>query len=430
MDWIPLNIFQKVTRHWDSMHPYNAAQVMRLAAPVDRDRLARTWRETLADLGMGRIELRGQSYRWEPRQDGSPDAPLIDLPAGVSIDRWMTDELNHRFDEDSNQPFRAFVVEDGDSVLAGVVYHHWIADSFSIRMLLREWFYRAYAPELARRRPFLMPKTGYWGHFGPGKTGWSMGSSILSMIRWGTRFGKARRIDARRFAKFDTHFSSHRAPDGLIDEVAAAARRAGVTVNDVFLASMALVCHELVPLDKTPWRRDLVLGTIVDLRPGGPKSLAETFGLFLGFTSVFCKPEEFGDWKRLLSQIHHQIGVQKATHAADASMMRMVGSLGVIKLMKHESLLELYRKRFGMTAGISNVNLNRDWVARYHPQPLLEYLRVSPVGPLMPLVFTPTTLGTSLNVGLTCRSSVIPPEQAGALGARFIEHLSEFAKTC
>jgi hypothetical protein len=75
------------------------------------------------------------------------------------------------------------------------------------------------------------------------------------------------------------------------------------------------------------------------------------------------------------------------------------------------------------------VNLNRDWPARFHPDPLMQYIRVSPAGPMMPVVFTPTTLGNTLNIGLTCRRSVIPPAAAPTLAAAMIRQLQQFARS-
>ena len=57
--------------------------------------------------------------------------------------------------------------------------------------------------------------------------------------------------------------------------------------------------------------------------------------------------------------------------------------------------------------GTSNVNLSNTWAAEYHPAPLLEYLRVSPTGPMMPLVFSTTTLARKLNLCLTRRTSIV-----------------------
>jgi hypothetical protein len=48
---------------------------------------------------------------------------------------------------------------------------------------------------------------------------------------------------------------------------------------------------------------------------------------------------------------------------------------------------------------------------------------------MMPLVFTPTTLGHRLNFGLTCRTSIIPPDRAAGISRMFIDRLDEFART-
>jgi hypothetical protein len=71
--------------------------------------------------------------------------------------------------------------------------------------------------------------------------------------------------------------------------------------------------------------------------------------------------------------------------------------------------------------------MNRDWPAKYHPWPVLDYVRVSPCGPMMPLVFTPTTLGKQLNFGLTCRGAALAPAEANELAGMFINRLEWFA---
>ena len=102
-------------------------------------------------------------------------------------------------------------------------------------------------------------------------------------------------------------------------------------------------------------------------------------------------------------------------------MMRMAGGLAFHRFFgdKTKDLVNFYRKRFPLCAGISNVNLNDSWVGKYHPSPLLEYIRVSPTGPMMPVVFTPTTLGDQLHFGLSTRDSIVAPENAQALADLF-----------
>jgi hypothetical protein len=430
MEWTGLNVFQRLTRHWDSLHPYNAAQAMKLAGPADRKRLASSWHATITAMGLGNVRVDGARFRYHELDDASR-AHLLDVPAGISFEQLMSIELNRRFDDTSELPFRAFAVDAGGDHYLGIVYHHWVADSFSIRLLLREWFLRMYDQPAARRGPLHIADEGYWRLFGPEQANWSIGSGALGIARWGARFRHARRIEPKGFGDFRVNFTLHHAPSGLIQSIVPAARRLGVTVNDLFLAAMAQVCDELVPLQRSPRRPDLALGTIVDLRSRARTRMDDVFGLFLGFTSIFCRPGELKDVRRLLRCVNQQNAMQKQSAAAEASMMRMLAGLVVARMFGQKRLLEFYRKRLALAGGISNVNLNRDWPAKYYssrPRLLLDYVRVSPCGPMMPVVFTPTTIGDSLNFGLTCRDSVVPPSLSPQLAGRFIERLQELAQ--
>jgi hypothetical protein len=427
MAWLKLNVFQKVARHWDSLHAYNAAQMMTLSGRPDRQRLADAWRETIAELGLGRVHIDGNRYRWEPADGNGDRIELIGTDPSLSVDRLMSHQLNCTFDESNEMPFRAFVVEQPHSYFAGVVYHHWIADSFSIRVLLREWFMRVFDPGRARRRPLRMADRGYWRLFGPERAGWRLGEAAIKMVRWSARCRWTRRVDPQGQKNLSTHFSLHRAPDGLVESLILSARRHGVTVNDLFMAAMARVCDRLVPVKRTPRRPDLSLGSVVDLRRRRRALADDTFGLFLGFTGVFVRPKELADDRLLLRCISRQNARVKQSREAESSMLHMVAGLVMARLFSTEGLMEYYRKRAATAAGISNVNLNRDWPGTYHPMPLQEYIRVSPVGPLVPVVFTPTTLGRQLNFGLTCRESVIAQEHAPALADLFLRQLQQFA---
>ncbi len=422
-----LNVFQKLTLHWDALHPYNAAQAMKLRGSPDRARLTQLWLETLQELGLGRAAPVGGWCEWESA-DRSPElAKLLDVAPGVGFSDLMTQQLNRRFDNQTELPFRAFVVEESDGYFAGIVYHHWVADSYSIRMLLREWFLRLHCPPRARRTTLNAARDGYWRLFGPSQSDWGPIRAFLEMSRWAARFRRAMRMDAKHFRDFSVNFQLHSAPPGMIDAVSRTARRKKVKVNDVFLAAMAEATARIAPIRKTPARMDLALGTIVDLRPAAKKNLAATFGLYLGFTSVFCRAEDLRAFEPLLARIAQQNAMQKRTHSAESSMARMLAGLIAAKRLSRPRLLEFYRKRLALAAGISNVNVTRDWPGEFYPDVLMDYVRVSPAGPMMPIVFTPTTLGDSFNFGLTCRASAIDAPQASRLAQGFQQSLERFA---
>ena len=96
-------------------------------------------------------------------------------------------------------------------------------------------------------------------------------------------------------------------------------------------------------------------------------------------------------------------------------------------LLTPQQRTDFYRKWMPLAAGISNINLNLSWAAAYHPAPLLDYLRVTPTGPMLPLVFTTTTIGRKFHVALTRRSALVDDRSAALLISTFLRQLTETA---
>ncbi len=74
-------------------------------------------------------------------------------------------------------------------------------------------------------------------------------------------------------------------------------------------------------------------------------------------------------------------------------------------------------------AGVSNVNLNHTWAA-HHPELVVRYRRISPTGPLAPVVFSVTTLGDDLQLSLTYRGALLTRDQAQELADAFLVELA------
>jgi hypothetical protein len=399
-----LNFFQRLILQWDKLHPYNAAQVLKLAGPAQAAALIESWQQTLSAMLPG---LNGTVQAVPPEQE---------------LSDFTSQEMNRPFDRTA--AFRAFILDRGDHHYAGIVYHHWAADSVSIRTLLREWFLRVYHPDRARREPLRRARGS---PFGADRANWSVGSGLLSSLRWAARNRRVARVEHKGYADFSCRFALHEVGAGLVAPLLAYARRNNATLNDLFLAVAAEVCDRFVPVKKSSRRPDLALGTIVDLRPYSGEDLSETFGLFLGFTSTICRPEELANFPRLLQSIAGQSQFDKRVRVPLFSPLRMIAGLAAGKVYSRKKVIEFYRKRLPLAGGISNVNLNRSWPVEFHPDPLLDYIRVSPTGPMMPLVFTPTTLGDRLNLGFTYRPSLISAEKAAEMAGYFTQRLRALA---
>jgi hypothetical protein len=81
-------------------------------------------------------------------------------------------------------------------------------------------------------------------------------------------------------------------------------------------------------------------------------------------------------------------------------------ALLALGLVGRKRAMEFFRRRMPFSAGLSNVDLSRTWVTQ-HPQLITGYYRVSPAGPALPLVITPTTVGQQFTISLTWRKSVL-----------------------
>jgi hypothetical protein len=422
------NIFQRLARQWDQWHPYNGAQVIKVSGQADLAASRSAWIESLDALNLGALCISENSYHYRCLNGEAITHGVVRCPDGTKLDSWISDEMNRSFEAFGGVPFRPFVLQEAGHFWMGICYQHWVADSASIRMLMREWFVRQFDPPAAAKRPVRLHAGGYLSLFGPHRDGYGAAEALVSSVRWHCQFRRIRRIEDRaKFQDMSQRFVLFNTPEGLIDRICVVARQAGATVNDIFLAAIAQVCDQHVPVRRKLRRRDLAVGTIVDLRPSADQATNDVFDLLLGFTSICARAKHLGDWDALLASVARQTRHQKLGGLPMASCIRMLFGLMAGKCLCRNSMIELYRKRVSLAGANSNVNLNRCWPAKYHGDGLLDYIRVAPTGPMTPLVFTTTTLGKGLSVGLTYRPAIISAENASLLGETFIDRLREAA---
>jgi hypothetical protein len=429
MQFVPYNAFQKVMRLWDEVHPYNAAQIMKLEGAADYARINQQWRQTLSTLGIGRIVMNGTCYAhcaW----NGEPGQKFIDVAQPTcGLEDYLTTEINRPFVGPEYCPFRSFVLQENDAHYVGVIYHHWPADSGSIKTVLREWFRSMYDPAQRRRTPLTVPEKGYWHFFGPHRAGWVLSDGVFSLLRHRTRFSRVRQCPIRDDDDFTVHISVHPQPDGMAERLLASARSIGCTVNDLFLAAMAETMHRHGVNPQTGDRDELALGTIVDLRMLAKEDMDDLFGMFLGFTNTIVRRQDLDDWPRLLKRISNQSAFQKRTRASQASVLRMIGGLAEAHFLPARKWIDLYRRRMPMAAGISNINMNRHWTAEYCPSPIIEYIRIAPTSALLPITFGTTTTGKKMNITLTRQTCFFDDSAAQGILESFVKRLETVAPT-
>ncbi len=275
-------------------------------------------------------------------------------------------------------------------------------------------------------RALEVPKGGLWRYFGPGRTGWNLSGGAMGMWRGMRQFKTARRLEVVN-EDHSVVCSLHRLPDGVVEGLVTAARRRGATLNDFFMAALARACdaHGAEPRRSG---RDLAMGTIADLRALSRETLENTFGLFLGFTEVVIRAEDLKDREKVVSAVAAHNARLKEKKAAAASILRMGMGFMQGRFLSQKRLTSFYRNYMPLFGGVSNVNMNRSWPAKYHPGVVLDYIRVAPTGPMVPVVIAVTTIGKRCTFMLTRRASVVDEESGKKLAGMFVEELTALGK--
>ena len=427
MNDVGLNLFQRIVRTWDAVHPYNAAQVVRVEGRIDPAAATDTWAAALRGMGLGRVRVTEKSFRHEILNGEMERFPVRKVPAHLTLEDVLSEELNRPFDDPDEPPFRPFMLQEDGSYWFGVAYQHWVADSVSVRMLLGEWFARQYDPSALRGRAARMSREGYWELFGARAGKFRLEERALALFRSHMRHRWVRKVRTLGPKDYPVRVALYPRAATAVAPLLAYAREHGAKVHDVLLAAVAEACDRFVPLQSRGKRRDLAVGSIVDLRRQAPADLHNTFGLFLGFSDIVCRPHDLKAWDRLVRCVAAQNRAHKARGVPQASLLWMAAALAVSPLVSSKELYKFYRKELPMAGGLSNVNLNESWAVRYYPSPLLDYVRVSPTGPLVPLVFSTSTLGERLTFAMTYRDALLGPDVANEMGMQFARRLTSLA---
>lgn len=419
MNGTPLNIFQKTQRLWDTLHPYNAAQLATLSGVQPAVVIEEAFNRAIRGLRLGIFNCEKSRYRVDqgPRVSlSTTDEPLEPL---------LTRMMNARFDAQRSFPFRPFIQQSGETQTIGLIYQHWVADSVSIRLLMHAWI-RSIHDKACDIRPIQLPRGGMWHYFAAPSVGWSVVGQLSSLAGFASRMKRMRRIEGRADSQ-EVAVVVRELPAGLILRIRRGARARGATVGDLFTAAAAEALAKHGANTATPRRPGLAMGTIVDTRARARSVSPRIFGLFLGFTMTAFNGPDAELFDRLLARAVKQRKSDARRHAAEASQLNMAIGYFLAHRMRPHNLLEFYRKRFPLAGGLSSVNLGSEWSQELHPAPVALYHRVSPTGPLMPIVFTPTTLGNQLSLCCTYRTALLTPNQIECVIAQFIQRLIQFA---
>ncbi|RJQ44502.1 MAG: hypothetical protein C4538_10120 [Nitrospiraceae bacterium] len=424
-----LNIFQRTVLLWNEMHPYNAVHVVRISRPLNTEKLKAVIDHILERHGLVNLVIDPARKRYDYR--GGSSGIEIELAPGNEHGGGLESEIQKQLNlpfatTGSINPFRFFVISEGDGFYLGLVYFHMIAGADSIITLMKEIMH-AYSGEKITEPhlPFdLYPKVYRK----------LMPLSCRYLARWIATFGEhishMRRSCRPKYHDMDytgTGFASLYLSPQQCHTVIRMARIWGVTVNDLFLA---LLLKSLAPMGSKRFRSiergHISVASIVNIR----KDLsvdAGVFGIFLSYFNVTHPVPEGISIEQLAKDVHTQTEKIKKYRLFLRTVFEMWAAFILVSGIFRKRKKSFYAKYNPIWGGITNVNLNAIWPSSGGEAPVY-YLRAVSTGHATPLVFSFTTLHDKIFIGVSYRRTVFSEESMGKIFSDFSECISALAE--
>jgi hypothetical protein len=196
-------------------------------------------------------------------------------------------------------------------------------------------------------------------------------------------------------------------------------KRWGVTVNDLFLAAMLKTLSPCAEgRHRARRRKSISVASVANIRKDLGIPAEGVFGLFVGFLRVTHDvPPALG-----IRQIAMEVNCQTAEVKARRLYLGAPLELGISRLarglLSQEGQRRFYGKYFPLWGGLTNVNLNSLWDEAGKGAPF-GYVRAVSTGPVCPVVFSVTTVGSKVSCAVSYRRSAFSAGDIVDMVSRF-----------
>ena len=408
---------------WDALHPYNAIHVVRIPRAFDAVRLQNALQATLQTLGLTGLVMDRRTGAYEYRGGPARCEITTIAPGAPALEEEITRQLNTPFAPAALfNPFRFFVAPEADAFRLGLVYFHAVADAESIVRLVQAIV---------------------GGHSGgsaaaPGTLELHPRPANLLLRQPGLLARKLLALPAQLRDMKQSFRPSHRGRYDLISgftlfalspEQWRALRAVGkswdVTVNDLFLAVLLKSFSVLAVLrTSTSRRQKLSVGCVVNAREDLGVDGARTFGVQLGSFIVSHEVPPAISLRELAADVHCRTQRVKQDRLYLAAALEMVLAGAVLGWFAPERRKLAYHKNYPLWGGITNLNLNPLWLS-IGAAPLPDYFRAVSTGPVTPVVLSVTTVGETVNLGLSYRTAFFTAPEMEKFKKIFLEQVEQ-----
>ncbi len=419
-----LNAFQKTMLDWNELHPYNAVHVVRVSGKAEVAQLQEVIRDALVFRGLVGLTLNRKQGSFQFAGHGAP-ADINVIEAGDDPFETLRAEIERQINTGFEtagafEPFRFFVIREKNSFCLGLVYFHAVADAVSIVQLLRHihsTLTGGARPEdmkcfrLARARRSFQPL--------------ALAQQLVRFLAQLQRQRRCVRVYHRDLNEGGNRFEQFTLGPEMLRDLAAAAKKWDVTINDVFLALLLRCCSAYtLKRFEHPSRRRIAVGCIVNTRNDLNLAEPDGWGLFLGSFVVSHEAPEGCALADLARAIRVQTQAIKQRKAYAGPPVELALGRFLLSFYSTKDRPKLYQKHYPLWGGITNMNLNSLW-----PQPAggppVDYFRGVSTGPVTPLVLSVTTVREVVNVGLTFRTSTFTVAHSQFIKNLFLQLLEQ-----
>jgi NRPS condensation-like uncharacterized protein len=401
------NGFQRTMLQWNALHPYNAVHVLRLSGPVDLERLRWVVNAVVEQRGLTGFMPEPAGYRYA---GGALQGTIRQLPAGGdalgTLNRAIEAQLNTPFTFNTpGDPFRFFVMIEPAGAWLALVYFHSIADAEGIVRLLRDI-------ATAYRDPTRLAGIERWNRV-PERHDLTMLRRPGLLLRWLAGLPRAIRSARSSHRPAYCDHADHRngfrffaLPPPTLPRLLALAKSWGVTLNDLFLAAILLAVSPWAKARfDAPRRRLVSVASIVNTRRELGVASQSAFGLALGSLRVAHEVPPGVGFEAVARAVQAQTDQAKRSRSFLATPLQLAVARFLFERSSPARRQKFYPKHQPLCAGLTNLNLNALWKTADAGAPP-DYFRAVSTGPATPLVFSITTAGDRLNVGVSYRPTV------------------------
>lgn len=408
------------------MHAYNATHVVQLRGKPDRGLIQKTIETALRIRGLTGLSLdrKAGTYCYDGE---SLQVEIKYLPEQVNSFQVIEKEIQHQLNtpfvvEDGFNPFRFFIGSQGDSFFLGTTYFHPMADAEAVSTLMRDIVSdytgspASGAPQTYDCHPARHDRV-VRSH--PGVVARNLLAAPSSFRTMRRSF----RPPIRDADDLNVRFTFMPLTEKVLPAMIKQSKSWGVKVHDLLLA---LLMKALSPIAAGRFhetrRRNISLGSIVNVRRDYDLNGERVFGLFLGSYFVSHPVSEGVSLKQLAADIRLQTLRIKRRKLYLASPLELAFAGFVMDLYSTSRQKKFYPKNHPLWGGITNMNMNPSWEKCSTDAPI-NYFRAVSTGPVTPLVLSATSFKKSMNLGITYRSTVFTSEEIERLKTELLRGL-------